>query len=256
MSDNFKTYRKDPIKSVMVLIGIFSTIVLHTGCAQIIVPGTLAGAGELYRYSAGNVAEQTMVGALDQVVVAAKSALKKMEIDFVGIDPSENEVLLHARTHELEIEIELQKVTPTTTRAEVNAVKNHVVKDKATASEILNQIKVSLEAEKVTSPAFRQVFIKNKCGWPIRVAVYFLPDTEGKRTWQTSGWYLLDPEQRKHTADMKNRFVYFYAESTAGENYYWSGSNYQSFEGRRYGFFEADLGDERIDFTQTFNCSP
>ena len=98
MSDNFKADRKDLIKSFMVLIGIFSTIVLHTGCAQILVPGTLAGAGELYRYSTVNVAQQTMVGSLDQVVSAAESALEKMEIDLTGVEQSGKKVLLHAQT--------------------------------------------------------------------------------------------------------------------------------------------------------------
>ncbi len=256
MSDNFKAGRKDLIESFMVLIGIFSMIVLHTGCAQILVPGTLAGAGELYRYSARNIAQQTLVGSLDQVVSAAESALKKMEIDLIGIEQSEKEVLLHAQTTELEIEIELQKVTPTATRAKVNAVKNHVIKDKATASEILYQIKGFLGAEKASLPADTRVFIKNKCGWPIRVAAYFRPDIAGERTWRTRGWSFLDPEQRKHAADTKNRFIYFYAESTAGDGYYWSGSNSQPFEGAHYGFFEVDLGDQRIDFTQTFNCNP
>jgi hypothetical protein len=256
MSEHFKANRKDLIKAFTMLVGILSTMMLNTGCAQIIVPGTLAGAGELYRYSTGNVARQTLVGSLDQVVSASESALQKMEIDFIGIEQSETEALLHARTRELEIEIELQKVTPTATRAKVNAVKNHVFKDKATASEIIVQIKIFLEAENTPQPAYNQVFIKNNCGWPIRVAAYFLPDIEGERTWRTSGWYLLDPEQRAHAADTKNRFIYFYAEATAGEDYYWSGSNDRPFKGESYGFFEVDLGDQKIDFTQTFNCSP
>ena len=243
-------------KAVVMLMGIFSTMVLNSGCAQVIVPGTLAGAGEFYRYTTGNVAQQTLVGSLDQVASAAENALQKMKIDFTGIEQSETEALLHARTRELEIGIALHMVTSTVTRVKVNAVKNHVFKDKATAGEIIVQIKIFLEAENASPPVKNHVFIKNNCGWPIRVAVYFLQDIKGERTWRTDGWYFLDPEQRKHAADTENRLIYFYAEATAGEDYYWSGSNDQPFKGARYRFFEVDLGDQRIDFTQTFNCSP
>jgi hypothetical protein len=68
MGDNFKANRKDLIKTFTMLVGILGAMVLNTGCAQVLVPGTLAGAGELYRYSTGNVAQQTLLGSLDQVV--------------------------------------------------------------------------------------------------------------------------------------------------------------------------------------------
>ncbi len=236
------------------LIGILSMTLFSTGCAQVLVPGTLAGAGELYRYSTRNVSRQTFVGNIDQVISATKMAFERMNIESKGMDRSESEALLYAETDKLEIKVELQPVTPIVTRVTVNASKNHLVKDKATADEILSQIKRSLETITPVSRTQSSVFIENGCGWPIRVAAYFKHGKEGTQRWQTGGWFFLDPGQKKHVIDTQNRFVYFYAECTSGEAYFWAGHNYRDFNGKDYGFFEVDMGDQWIDFTQSFHC--
>ena len=66
------------LKKGIIGIGIIGIIWLQAGCAQMVVPGTVAGAGELYRYSIGNMAKRTFVGDMKQTVDAAKSALEKM----------------------------------------------------------------------------------------------------------------------------------------------------------------------------------
>lgn len=256
MNDPCNRKNKARIKRSLAVFGVLTVILWQAGCAQVLVPGTLAGAGELYRYSTANVAQQTLVGNLDQVVSATETAFEKMNIEFKGMDRSESEALLFGETAELEIKVELQPVTPTATRVVVNAAKNHLVKDKATANEVLSQIKLSLERKDPPPKAHTRVFIKNGCEWPIRVAAYFKPGTKGPPAWQTGGWFSLEPGQKRHAIDTQNRFVYFYAESTSGENYSWAGDNYQGFGGRDYGFFEVDTGGRWVDFTQTFNCRP
>jgi hypothetical protein len=35
---------------------------------------------------------------------------------------------------------------------------------------------------------------------------------------------------------------------------YWGGKNFHWFEGKRFGFFKADFGNDSEDFTQSFSC--
>ena len=71
------------LKRDVIGIGMIGIIWLQAGCAQVVVPGTVAGAGELYRYSTGNVAKQTFVGNMKQTIDAARLALEKMSIEWV-----------------------------------------------------------------------------------------------------------------------------------------------------------------------------
>ena len=58
------------IKKAFVGIAAISWIWLMAGCAEVPVPGTLAGGGEAYRYSTANVAKETFIGNVDQVTAA------------------------------------------------------------------------------------------------------------------------------------------------------------------------------------------
>ena len=56
---------------------VWGFIWLMTGCTEVVVPGTMAGGGEYYRYTTSNVAKETMMGDVRDVTAAARSALKK-----------------------------------------------------------------------------------------------------------------------------------------------------------------------------------
>ena len=68
------------------------------------------------------------------------------------------------------------------------------------------------------------------------------------------GWFSLDAGQTKHIADTHNRYIYFYAETRLQNKMYWGGENFHWFEGKRFGFFKADFGNDPEDFTQSFSC--
>ena len=72
--------------------------------------------------------------------------------------------------------------------------------------------------------------------------------------WQTQGWFSLSAGQKKHIADTHNRYIYFYAETRLQDQMYWGGENFHWFEGKRFGFFKADFGNDSEDFTQSFSC--
>lgn len=246
--DNSRVHRINPVPSLIVLA------LLQFGCAQVMVPGTLTGAGEFYRYTSGGVAEETVIGNLDEIVSAAKSALGKMDIDLKGIERSEQETVLYAETAGLNIEIELQPVTSRAVKISVDSTKNHLIKDKATSGEILSQIRLSMGMMTSSMKRTSRIYIQNDCRFSIMVAVYSLQETDGKEIWQTHGWFDLDPGERQHAAETGNRYIYFYAESRRDREYIWAGNRLQRFKGKTYAFFEADSGNRWIEFTQSFKC--
>ena len=63
-----------------------------------------------------------------------------MDIKIIDDSKSENGRTITAATNELDIEINLEEVTSKTTQVKVDARKRVVLKDKATAAEIINQV--------------------------------------------------------------------------------------------------------------------
>jgi len=235
--------------------GILACILLLAGCASVVVPGTIAGAGEYYHYNTDNVAKRTLTGNIDQVTTASKRALKKMDMRLQSVDAGNSETTIMATTADLEIDIEIEAITSTSTKVSVNAVKDYVVKDKATAAEILSQIRIELDKQNQPQNHAARVYIKNDCDRTIDVAVYCLAETDTLKTWQTRGWFSLVPGQKKHVADTRNRYIYFYGKTRPEDLIRWTGEYVHRFEGNRYGFFKVDIGTALGDYTQSFDCS-
>lgn len=242
------------IKRALTGIGLMGCIWLVVGCAEVVVPGTLAGGGEVYRYTTDNVAKRTFVSTVKQVTAAAHRALKKMDIQYHSTSPGVFETEMKASTAELDITITLTPITGTATKVNVNAVKDSVFKDKATAAEILYQIALELEHSSAPAKALPKVFVKNDCLRAIDIVVYYLDGNNGPAAWQTRGWFSVAPGQKKHVADTDNRYIYFYGEMRSENKVIWTGSYPQWFEGRYYDFFKVDMGTRSVDFTQAFSC--
>ena len=244
------------LKRGIIGIGMIGIIWLHAGCAQMVVPGTMAGAGELYRYSTGNVAKQTFVGDMKQTIDAAMLALEKMRIELVKTESisMDAETILYAETPEMKITLQLQPVTSTVTRVSIDTKKGQWAKDKATANEILSQIGQILKTEIASQNRFSRVYVKNECDRAIQVAIYYLAGPEGSQAWGARGWFFITSGTRKQIAETDNRNVYLYAESSSGKKFRWTGDEFQIFKGKPYGFFKIDMGQKLIDFTQTLTC--
>jgi len=84
--------------------------------------------------------------------------------------------------------------------------------------------------------------------------VRYLAGKNEPEHWQIRGWFKLSSGQKKHIVDTHNRYVYFYAETRLKEKLYWGGEDFHWFEGERFGFFKADIGDTSQDVTQLFKC--
>jgi hypothetical protein len=107
-----------------------------SGCTAV----ALTGAGVGVSYTLTNVAYRSFSSPVDQVHNAAIAALKKMGIMITDDSESEDGRTITAETSELDIVINLEKITSKTTQVKVDARKNLLLKDKATAAEIINQM--------------------------------------------------------------------------------------------------------------------
>jgi hypothetical protein len=107
-----------------------------SGCTAI----ALTGAGAGISYTLSNVAYRSFSFPVDRVHQATIDALKKMDIKIIDDSKSEEGRTITATTKELDIVIHLEEVTSKTTQVKVDARKRVVLKDKATAGEIINQV--------------------------------------------------------------------------------------------------------------------
>ena len=137
----------------------------------------------------------------------------------------------------------------------MDAREDHMIKiDRATDDEILSQIRIAPAGKNSPENVLSKVFVKNNCRHSIYVAIRFLTGKNEPEHWQTRGWFSLAAGQKKHIADTHNRYIYFYAETRLQDQIYWGGENFLWFEGKRFGFFKADFGNDLEDFTQSFSC--
>jgi len=241
-------------KRVLTGIGLIGCIWIIAGCVEVMIPGTIAGGGEYYRYTTDSVAKRTFVNNVRQVTAAVRKVLKTMDIQYHSTSHEDSETEMKAATDELDISILLTPLTATTTRVYVDAVKDGVFKDKATAAEIIEQIKLELQLSSAPDNAFPKVFVKNDCRRTIDIIVYFLDGKNGPAAWQTRGWFSVEPGQKKYVADTHNRYIYFYGETGSDNKISWTGNLPQWFEGKLYNFFKVDMGTGLVNYTHAFSC--
>lgn len=105
----------------------------------------MTGAGIGVSYTLTNVAYRSFSSPLNQVHEATIAALKEMDIKIVDDIKVVNGRSITADTMGLDIVIDLERVTLKTTQIKVDARKNVLLKDKATAAEIINQVGKNLK---------------------------------------------------------------------------------------------------------------
>ena len=116
-------------------------LLLLSGCTTVLITGASAGVA----YTFTNVAYKTIACPIDQVEFANRLALMKMKIKYVERMETGSGVRIVAETSELNIYINLEQITPKTTRISVDAKKSIIVKDKATADSIIQETESMLE---------------------------------------------------------------------------------------------------------------
>ena len=129
--------KKIPVHMVQVICLALSLLAL-TGCVEML--GVLgSGASMASDYILKSSASKTISHGFNRTKKALLIALRKMEIfvdEAVEIEDGEEIV---AKAEDLEIKIQLKEITPKVTRITVVAGKNIILRDKATAQEIVYQ---------------------------------------------------------------------------------------------------------------------
>jgi len=121
------------------------------GCAEVgltVPAAAVSGGAAGVNSSFTNSAYKTMSYPVNDVEIALSKALKKMDIIETKFKKKEDKISISAITANLNIYIDLEKITPTVTKIEVSAKKGLFLKDKSTATEIIVQTEKNLEVKK------------------------------------------------------------------------------------------------------------
>lgn len=122
-----------PLSKIIVLT--FFGVVL-SGCGSLLV----SGAGGGVAYSMTNTAYKTFSHPINKVEASAHKAIERMAIKELETEKMEERIRITASTKGLRIYIDLEQITPATTRVRVNAKRGFLLKDKSTATEIIRQM--------------------------------------------------------------------------------------------------------------------
>ncbi len=138
------------VKSFFKLSNLSCLLLALSGCALMgsaVVPAAVSGGAVGVNYTFTNNAYKTISSPVADVEAALNKALQKMDIKETNREVGEGTVSVTAVTGNLDLYIDLEKVTPTVTNIEVNAKKGLFFKDKATATEIIVQTEKNLEVK-------------------------------------------------------------------------------------------------------------
>jgi hypothetical protein len=100
--------------------------------------------GTSVSYTLDGIAYRTFTAPLPQVETATRTALDRMGIKVEATSQIEQGKAIKAMTEDREIEIELERVSPRTTRIRTVAKQGLFFKDRATATEIIIQTEKAL----------------------------------------------------------------------------------------------------------------
>jgi len=138
-------------KSFFKLSTLLYLILAFSGCALMgsaVVPAAVSGGAVGINYTLTNNAYKTISSSVADVEAALHKALQRMDIRETNRRAKNGKVSITAITSNLNIYIDLEKVTPAVTNIEINAQKGAFFKDKATAAEIIVQTEKNLGVKK------------------------------------------------------------------------------------------------------------
>lgn len=117
-----------------------------TACEPVSLTMLGIGAGAGVSHQMGGLAYRTFTAPLPRVKAAALAALKRMEIKISSVEKTANGEILHAIAADRKIEVEIEALTPSTTRIKAVARKDTFLVDSATAVEIITQTERAMGA--------------------------------------------------------------------------------------------------------------
>lgn len=123
-----------------IMMGLFLLLTL-SGCAAAVGALSTLGSGVVggADYLASEPVSKTVCYDYDRVKKALLVTLCKMVIDVEKVKEVEDGEKIYAKAEDLEVVIELKKITPIVTRIKIKAGGGIVKRDKATATEIVQR---------------------------------------------------------------------------------------------------------------------
>lgn len=116
-----------------------------TACEPVSITMLGVGAGAGVGHHLGGIAYKTFTEPQPKVKKATLAALKRMAIKVDGVEKTDNGEMIKAKAMDRNIEIELETLTPNTTRMRAVARKDGgILVDSATAVEIITQTEKAL----------------------------------------------------------------------------------------------------------------
>jgi hypothetical protein len=129
-------------KLQLLFVGLFFLLSL-SGCAAVGMTlfgvGAGVATGTSVSYTLDGIAYRTFTAPISQVEGATRTALDRMGIKIEGTSKTEQGKAIKAVSNDRQIEIELEMVSPKTTRIRTVARQGIFFKDRATATEIIMQ---------------------------------------------------------------------------------------------------------------------
>ena len=127
-----------------VIATVIATCAAVGGCVPLALTAAGVGMGTGVSHMLGGIVYKTFAAPQSKVQHATVAALRKMQIKVTENKREENKQLITARAADRDIDIEIEALTPNTTRLTVVAKKDGgLIRDSATATEII------LQAEKL-----------------------------------------------------------------------------------------------------------
>jgi hypothetical protein len=115
-------------------------LALLPGCAAVAVTAGGVGMATGVSHTLGGIVYKTFAAPEPKVRRSTMAALGRMKIDVVETTRDGNKEVIKARASDRNIEIEIESLTPNTTRIRVTAsVEGSLLRDSATATEIILQ---------------------------------------------------------------------------------------------------------------------
>lgn len=149
---------RNKLKAVVCLaVCLFVSLLIFTGCAEVVAPIALTSTTMGVAYYYMNVSEKTCVYDLDTMNRASLMTLKRMGFKLGEQSKDEDgDRKIKAEAEKLNVTIKLKKVTARCTKIKVTARKNVLIRDKATAAEIIMQTERTAELMKFNRHAALQ----------------------------------------------------------------------------------------------------
>ena len=126
--------------NVLRMAALALSVMALSGCAAIALTAGSVAAGAGVDHTMSGIVYKTFASSMAKTRLASLKTLKRMDMDVVKDEKTEEGWLISATAREREIDIELEALSKRTTRMRVVANKGGIFfKDAATATEIIQQ---------------------------------------------------------------------------------------------------------------------